>query len=93
MLISFDWKLISRHFRANSSLIRKPVPASSKTRVRSRSPRPAISCRTSLALSNGQKLLPFRALPHQSNRIVLADFMSDSMVEKDAHDISDLRAA
>jgi hypothetical protein len=56
-------------------------------------PRPAISCRTSLALSNGQKLLPFRALPHQSNRIVLADFMSDSMVEKDAHDISDLRAA
>jgi hypothetical protein len=42
---------------------------------------------------HGQKPLRFRALPHQSNRIVLADFRSDSMVEKDAHDISDLRAA
>jgi len=42
---------------------------------------------------HGWELLPFRALSHQSNRIVLADFMPNSVVEKDAHDISDLRAA
>jgi len=40
-----------------------------------------------------RETLPFRALSHQANRIVLADFMPDSVVEKDAHDISDLRAA
>jgi len=30
---------------------------------------------------------------HQSNRIVRTDFMPNSVVEKDAHDIPDLRVA
>src|SRR5713101_7079992 len=56
-------------FQSKSSLIRKPVPASSKTRVRSRSPGLAISCGTSLALSTVGNF--FRFAPCRTNRIGL----------------------
>src|SRR6266403_4149514 len=86
-------KSMSPHFKPNNSLCRKPVNAASRTKVRSRRPRPFQQRSDFYRCKQRGRGFSLGALPNKVDRVAVKQLIPAGVIEENRHQVSDLCAA
>ena len=86
-------KSMSPHFKPNNSLCRKPVNAASRTKVRSRRPRPFQQRSDFYWRKQGGRGSSLGTLTNKVDRVAVKQLIPAGVIEENRHQVSDLRAA